>query len=316
MPSVAAPRDDLHRATLLDWATSRAHSLPGLHRSGRASSVVAAADLLPRRLPHALRMPVRKRQTPGRGVPSWFEVVMRNLACAVALVALVPFSAAWAQTESARAVADSFFAATAAARWERAAGLLDMQTFARQLRQQVRFARSALPQPPVTAEALMASDTTMPRAVAEWQVAKFSQIAGARAFHDFSDQYIGITSFRALEALSPEEGAVRWLEAQDPGARMRRMAAASNCPGDSSQSMRVPAAPPRRVLGVVEVSDSTAYVLTSIEYGGVSLEDQPPPSAVLIRRRAGEWRVVPNHWLLSGGSVAFSSVICSPTRRR
>lgn len=233
----------------------------------------------------------------------------------IALLGLAPLSTAKAQQESARAVADSFFAATAAGRWERAAGLLDLQTFARQLRQQVNFARSALPQPPVTAEVLMARDTTLPRAVAEWQVQRFQRYT-SRPFHDFSEQYFGITTFRALEALSPEEGAVRWLEAQDPGARWRRYVDSLKCPEATRESLRELAPKARIVLGVVEVNDSTAWALTSNDYPGARLEDRPPPSAVLLRRLAGEWRMVPGHWLLSSTAVSILSERCPQPKPR
>lgn len=236
----------------------------------------------------------------------------------VALVVLLPLSIAQAQTDSPRAVADSFYAATSAGRWERAAEYLDMEAFTRFLRQRVNSARSQLPPPPMTVDNLMAMDSTMPRAVAEWQIDQRRRFTDARKFHDFSEEFFGITTFRALDALSPLEGAVRWLEAQDPGARMRRQIEERKCPGSDPSALPTPAVPATRVLAVVELTDSTAYALTTSDSytTRTALEDRMPPTAVLLRRRSGAWRMVPNHWLMNGRGTMFLSVQCEPARVR
>src|SRR5512132_3354974 len=71
-----------------------------------------------------------------------------------------------------RAVVNSFFTAVAHEQWDSAAMLIDLHAFEPFFRQQVSFSRAQLPQPDPTVEEIMARDSTMPRAVAEWQIAQ------------------------------------------------------------------------------------------------------------------------------------------------
>src|SRR6185436_1511903 len=64
-----------------------------------------------------------------------------------------------------RAVVDSFFTAIKRERWDSAAALLDLTGFETYFKQQVSSARSALPEREMTVEDMMATDSTMPRAV-------------------------------------------------------------------------------------------------------------------------------------------------------
>lgn len=226
---------------------------------------------------------------------------------------------AQAQTPLApKAVADSFFAATRAERWGHAASYLDMDAFARLLRERVAVARMTRAEPPMSVETLMAQDSTMPRTVAEWQVERMRRYGATRPFDDFSQDFIGITSLRALEALTPAEGAVRWLEAQDPNATWRRAIAKLKCAQVSADSLRTFSLFTRSVLAAVEVNDSTAYVLTTIDaFGNAERgEDAPPPDLVLLRRKAGAWRVVPTLWLMRGMNMAFGGPQCAPGNQR
>src|SRR5687768_10116133 len=118
-----------------------------------------------------------------------------------------------------RARADRFTAANAADRTQVRLSYLVAARFTRYLRDRLHNARSAVPMRPTTVEDLMAADSTLPRAVAEWQIARFQSVS--RPFNDFSNEFAGITSFRALQELTPAEGAARWLEANDPSARLR-----------------------------------------------------------------------------------------------
>lgn len=241
---------------------------------------------------------------------------MRVVVVAVLTLAAAPV--AQAQTESARAVVDSFFATSKAGRWERAAGYLDMEAFTRYFRQLVNMARSELPEPELTAEDLMARDSTMPRAVAEWEVQRRQRYATRRPFHDFSEEFIGITTFRALDALTPTEAAVRWIEAQDPGARWRRYLASRNCAGVPQEALLRANPFDPVVLGAVEVNDSTAYALTTTaEFErSAALDDRMPPSTVLLRRRSGAWRIVANHSIASGSGFMAMSMECAPAKSR
>lgn len=101
------------------------------------------------------------------------------------------------------AAVDSFVAAIASERWAIAANYLDLESFAQFLRDRVNDARSRVPKRPITVEDLMAADSTLPRAVAEWQIARFRDASGSPAFHDFSNEFAGITTFRALQDLTP-----------------------------------------------------------------------------------------------------------------
>ncbi|QJR37538.1 hypothetical protein [Gemmatimonas groenlandica] len=232
----------------------------------------------------------------------------------VVVVRAVPTQAQAPTPLAPKAVADSFFAAVRAERWASAAAYLDMDAFARLLRERVNMARMTRAEPPISVETLMAQDSTMPRAVAEWQVAKMRRYDANRPPDDFSQDFIGITSLRALEALTPADGAVRWLEAQDPNASLRRAVAKLNCPQVSADSLRTLSLFTRAVLAAVEVNDSTAYVLTSIDVFGNAMDgdDTPPPDLVLLRRKAGAWRVVPSPWLMKGMNMGFGYPRCAP----
>src|SRR4051812_14317140 len=84
---------------------------------------------------------------------------------------------------SVRAVVDSFFAAVSAEKWESAATFLDLARFDSYFNQVVSNARTALPPPQMTVETMMASDSTMPRAVAEWEMERMKKYT-APAFGD------------------------------------------------------------------------------------------------------------------------------------
>ena len=212
-----------------------------------------------------------------------------------------------------RAVVDSFFAALGSERWSVAAIYLDLQSFARFLTERVNTARAAVPVRPTTVEDLMAADTTLPRAVAEWQIARFRVTSGSRPFNDFSDEFAGITSFRALADLTPLEGAARWLEANDPGNRLRRSLAALKCPGLVIDSLRnwIPYA--FRTVGTAQVNDSTAYVLTARDFADSGMY-APTPSTLLLRRRREGWQISPTITMLSGNDFVAVDAQC-PRRR-
>src|SRR4051812_908596 len=84
-----------------------------------------------------------------------------------------------------RAVVDSFFAAIKREQWDSAAALTDVTRFEPYFTQQVQNARSAIPQPEMTVEDFMTRDS-MPRAVAEWEIARMKKYSGMRKFGDMS----------------------------------------------------------------------------------------------------------------------------------
>lgn len=210
-----------------------------------------------------------------------------------------------------RAVADSFFAALARERWIDASAHLDMRSFAKFLADMVNSARAELPSPEMTVEERMAADSTLPRAVAEWQVAQMRVYASRRRFHDFSDQLTGITTFETLQKLTPEDGAARWLEANDPSTRLRRSLAARKCPSMIADSLKGKVLFERRTLGSLQVNDSTAYVLTTDDRDVTGIEMyREPPYAMLLVRRPGGWRIVPRMSLLQGSGMVYVDLQC------
>lgn len=204
-----------------------------------------------------------------------------------------------------RAVVDSFFTASGAERWNDAAKLLDMRAFDRILKQAQGNARAILPTPPMTVEMLMAHDSTMPRAVAEWQIARW-----ARYPHDpyefLTYQFANVSTPRDLLALTPDEAAARWLEAQDFRYEMRRSWKLAGCSVDMPASM-IPV-PRSAVFAVAVGNDSTAYV---IHGGGIFDGDIAsgliPPLVMVLTRRDSTWRINPNFRSGSGALAGFGT---------
>lgn len=239
---------------------------------------------------------------------------MRNIVLVVlSLGALLDPTRLFAQhrqdVAAVRAVADSFFLATAAQRWPDAVALLDLPTFERQLRQAIKFARTRLPHPEMTVEELMARDSTLPRAVAAWQVEQSRRSEGP-AFGDFSHECAGVTSFRMLQSLTPAQAAARWLEAQDPNVRLRRLMSELRCGSPVPDSVRTTALQtyvghPLRTIGAVVVDDSTAYVLVVESRARAFAGDFESPHPTVVRMRPGRqgWRVVADHKPYAGQGV-------------
>lgn len=202
-----------------------------------------------------------------------------------------------------RAVADSFFAATATERWSAAAKLLDMGAFDRIFRDAQGNARANLPSHVLTVEELMANDSTMPRAVAEWEVAR-----NAKYHHDpyefLTWEFSRVSTPREFLALTADEAAQRWLEAQDFRYLARQAWKRSGCPGEMPASI-APATDRHSILGVAIGNDSTAYVIHATASGGFGF-DVPglPPSVMVVTKRHSLWRISPNN-LRGEGGIGF-----------
>jgi hypothetical protein len=87
----------------------------------------------------------------------------------LALVSSVELRAQARDERAVRAVVDAFFAAVEREQWDSAVTFIDLPRLEPALKQRISWARGTLPAPPMTAEQLMATDSTMPRAVAEWE---------------------------------------------------------------------------------------------------------------------------------------------------
>ena len=220
-----------------------------------------------------------------------------------------------------RAVADSFFADVAAERWTAAARRLSLRDFERYLKQTISSARAALPAPALSVEDLLAQDSTMPRAVAEWQVERMRRSISEHRFHDFSREFAGVTSFPALAALSVPEAAARWLEARDGRTEYRAMVMRRPCADSAANAARLASTSSwtkPSVLGAVLRDDSTAYVLHSVYLPFTVGQDlsSPPPAIMMLRRTREGWVILPRHDLLRGAGSFGYSITCVDARRR
>lgn len=212
-----------------------------------------------------------------------------------------------------RAVVDSFFAAVAAERWDAAAARLDLQRFEPFFRQELRNARSEVRVPAPSPQELMAQDSTMPRAVAEWEVARMKAARANRLFGDYSYEFAGVTTQHELFALTVPDAAARWLAAQDQRTQLRESARRQGCPlGNIPEAL-----PPAKhtVLGVLLTDDSTAYVIHSDDRFREAPGSLMPTSRHLIAHRAGAtWRIAPQRDLLNPANYAIAGISCSRTK--
>jgi hypothetical protein len=247
------------------------------------------------------------------------KIARRAVLSLVVLCASAKLSAQALDTASSpRAVVDAFFRATDAGRWADAVALLDLPPFGRYLRQRVNTARAALPTNYVrTPEQMMAEDSTLPRAVAEWQAQKSREAMSQYRFNDFSHEFAGITSFKALQALTQEEAAARWLEAQHPVTMWRRARAASKCSPSVADSIPIGDLFRRHTIGAVVIDDTTAYVLVADSRSHIEVDAiyRSAPSALPLRRREGRWRVAPTTELMRGRTIGFSVGPCPGSGR-
>ncbi len=209
-----------------------------------------------------------------------------------------------ATERSARAAADTFFALVTREKWDSASAMLDLAGFEPYLKGVVRNARSAIPQRPMTAEYLMSIDSTMPRAVAEWQIQRMKRSDAGDQFSFLSTQFAGVTSPSDLFALSAPAAAARWLEAQDERFQMREAWRRQGCP--MSELPSFPAV--KRVVRAVGIAnDSTAYVVQTDDRFGESPPDNLSfgERVMEVRRVGGRWLIVPRADLLQPRNFGY-----------
>jgi hypothetical protein len=232
------------------------------------------------------------------------RVVSSTLLCLTPIVAPIVAVHGQSHSETAvRAVVDSFFAAVAREQWDSAAHFVDLPRFEPILKSAVASARSALPQPPATAEELMASDSTMPRAVAEWEAARSNRFRSRRPFDDYSSQFAGVTSQRVLFSLTVADAATRWIAAQDGRVQMREEWRRMGCGIGTLPTMPLMARPV--VLGIAFRDDSTALVIHSDDQfrGMGNMHDE---RVVPVHRTQAGWRIEPRDDLLRPSHMFFS----------
>jgi len=216
-------------------------------------------------------------------------------------------SQAPAADRAVRAVADSFFHFVEREKWDSAAALFDVARFEPFLRQQVSQARVELPPQDPTVESMMAMDSTMPRAVAEWQLQQMKRYRRPD-FGDKSGTFAGVHTQHDLFALTPAQALSRWLEAQDERTQRRQSMQMQHCSLEAVEAiMRIPV-PKRVVLAVAIQDDSSAFVIHTIQ--GESAFRVPEmliggEMLMSVHKRANTWRIDPRGNLMrplnSGG---------------
>jgi hypothetical protein len=216
-----------------------------------------------------------------------------------------------AQSQTPAQVAQAFFNALAAERWRDAASLLDLESFDAYRKDVVKNARHPYPTTDFTAEMLLKHDSTMPRAVAEYQAAQMKR------FRDDSASVIGrefanTRSPGELESLSVLDAAARMLEAVGPRYQVRQAMSElpKVCRDSAKKALPKFVVLPDSVLGVV-VRDSVAHVLhersgfrvigqiadTSLEQPAHRMAARTrdwismPPAVMELRRVRGRWLI-------------------------
>lgn len=206
------------------------------------------------------------------------------------------------QERAVRAVVDSFFAAVAREQWDSATALIDVPRFEPYFKQQIRNARTMLPQREVTVEEMMATDSTMTRAVAEWQIGLRKRF-NEPAFGDMSYEFTGVKSLQALFALTVPEAVARWLQAQDSRTQMRESLVRAGCPLAVLGQFPVPA---HTVLATARADDSTAYVVhVNSSYAGDAASLFGMEQVMILHRSGARWRIEPRRDLLRPGNTSF-----------
>jgi len=250
-------------------------------------------------------------------------------ACILIVMLAIPAMGAYAQqsdsvSQNPTAVAEAFFHAIAAAQWKEAAGYLDLDAFESFWHSQIEQARESRVGPPVTADRLMRSDTSMPRAVAEYEARRLNENR-ANDSRYLGHQFADITSVDSLAALTVLDAAARWLEARDIRYSMRRSIEAAkargqcvpNVPADSL----IPPQPLRIVLGTI-VRDTEAYVLNSGAEPDLSRLPPamswlaPPPNVLQLRRRGAAWRIIGARDMLGNGDQIIGIASCESAPKR
>jgi len=210
---------------------------------------------------------------------------------------------------SARAAVDSFFAVVARERWDSAAIMLDLARFEPYFKRVVRDARGMIPSRQMTVEDLMAEDSTMPRAVAEWHISQAKKASAGGPFNYLSYEFAGIRDQHDLFALTVPAAAARWLEAKDGRTQMREAWRRGNC---SLQKLPDFPAPKRTVLAVSVVNVSSANTIhTDDQFGGDNPEYLSFGERVIRMHRVhGRWHIEPRDDLFRPSNTSFAITDC------
>ena len=213
-----------------------------------------------------------------------------------------------------RATVDSFFHLIEREKWDSAAMLVDVPRFEPYFKQVVSSARTALPPREQTVEEIMARDRTMPRAAAEWEMARSKKyMAMAPAFGDMSNEFAGVHSQSDLFALTPSQAVARWLEAMDYRTMLRAALLRKGCALSA-----VPTLPATKqtLLAIGVANDSVAYVIqTDDRFGGASDVYGEGERVLAVRRVRDQWRIEARRNLLRPMNV-WTDVDACPSPKK
>jgi hypothetical protein len=211
-----------------------------------------------------------------------------------------------ASERAVRAVVDSFFAAVDREQWDSAAALIDLTRFEPYFKAQIRNARSAMPMQFTTVEELMATDSTMPRAVAEWEVAQMTKARAEHPYLGVTSEFFGVTTQHELFALTLPDATARWIEAQDDRAQIRDAWKRAGCT-DASLTVVMPFLAPKHVIvATVVADDTTAYAIQSDEpVSGDPANLFNAERVIELHRVGGRWRIAPQRDLLHAQYTSF-----------
>jgi hypothetical protein len=230
------------------------------------------------------------------------------LACAAALLS---FESSQARAQAAdtgvapaQAVGTAFLKAIQAGDWKVAAAFLDIVPLDHYRLQHIDMARRSRRAPGPTIEQLMRSDSTMPRAVAEYQV---QRMRNSSQKYNYLEYEFGVGDPDSLAAMPPSVVAQHWLEVHDPRWHVLEEMKRSNCPPHMIDSLPKPGI---RVLGTV-VNGPTAYMLYERDDdapNNLNELQSASPRMLILRRDIDAWWVSPR---LDRNGASWTSISCS-----
>ena len=188
--------------------------------------------------------------------------------------------------------------------------LVDTVGFAAYVQDQVRNARAAIPMRPPTAEDLMARDSTMPHAVAEWQVEQYRKSMSSSGPFAFIKSEFGVTTPQQLSELTTMQAVGRWIAARDPRVMQRETARRSGCPVRVIVAI---SAVNSTILGVAFGDDTTAYAIVGSpgQWKSPMIIGPASERLLVLHPREGSWRIEPRNGLLKPNNVGFG-FSCGP----
>jgi hypothetical protein len=225
-----------------------------------------------------------------------------------------------AQTQAKNAsptdVVRQFFKAEDDGRWLDAARLLDLNAFEAYRQTALLNASMSDGRTGPTPEQLMARDSAMPRAVAEYLAKQYS---GMRVAEPLGREFARTVSADTLRALPRDEAAARWLEARDRRWQFQWSIAQLGPECQKPPGGSVPPEPAKVVLGPAVMptgspSDTLSYVVFTEGRSNPAgrVYQGATPGVVVLRRIGSDWRIVPLPDLgYVGGIRSYLGVGCT-----